>query len=86
MSGGSDWAEVSAEMFREILLRSLAVREFTCPRCGAKPTFNCAYSFLGFMRTKTPHDARLTAALLVYGDDPPPTSDNVAKHAWKRAD
>jgi hypothetical protein len=66
-------ARVSEEVQRDLrnmILRDLAVREFTCPKCGATPTFNCkaAYSFLGLVRIKTPHDARLTAALLVYGD------------------
>jgi hypothetical protein len=62
---------------REILLRGLAIREFTCPTCGANPTQLCASHCISvhkspafrLIRRNTPHDARLTAALLVYGDD-----------------
>jgi hypothetical protein len=65
-------ARVSEEVerkLRNMILRDLAVREFTCPKCGAKPNLGCKVRFTcGLIAINEPHDARLTAALLVYGD------------------
>jgi transcription elongation factor Elf1 len=78
MGGGPDWAAVKARLgekasrgVREALLCGLATREFTCPTCGAKPAKLCTmrYTF-GLVALPKVHDARLTAAVLVYGDDP----------------
>jgi alpha-D-ribose 1-methylphosphonate 5-phosphate C-P lyase len=79
MGGGPNWTEVTTSLttdkeetrriIRNSLLRSLAVREFMCPTCGARPSVPCTvpYSW-GTLASRT-HDARLTAALLVYNDD-----------------
>jgi hypothetical protein len=56
---------------RRMLLSTIAVAEFDCPTCRAKPNNGCVCVMFGMrsiVKRASPHDERVVKAILVYGE------------------